>query len=60
MKNEPINKELLRKPSNLAKEMKVSRQYIYEMIDKNKIDSTTIDGVVFVVLSDRTKNFLKS
>lgn len=60
MKNEPINKELLRKPSNLAKEMKVSRQYIYEMIDKKKIDSTIIDGVVFVVLSDRTKNFLKS
>lgn len=55
------NKTDLLKPSDFAKKYfsKSNRTLVYYLIDQNKIDTQIIAGVKFVVMSERTLNFMR-
>ncbi|MHB8904877.1 MAG: hypothetical protein ACYC6D_01985 [Melioribacteraceae bacterium] len=53
------NEELLT-VANFAKKVGIDRKMIYYFIQRDKLDCKVIDGVKFIVLTDRTKNFIKN
>jgi hypothetical protein len=54
------NKNTLIKVSNLAQKTGIDRKMLYYFIKQNKIDFEEIDGVKFVVMSQRTKFFIEN
>ena len=57
----PVNiDQPLMTPANFAKEYinrpneQTARKYVYDLINHDKIDHTEIDGVIFIILNDRT------
>jgi hypothetical protein len=57
MGKENINIKELVTPITFAKEKGVSKQSIYKIIAKNKVDVIKIDGVMFIVLNEKTKKY---
>jgi len=47
-------------PSNFAKRKGVSRQMIYQLIKTEHLDSVVIDGTIFVLLAEKSKNYKKN
>jgi predicted DNA-binding transcriptional regulator AlpA len=54
------DKTTLIKVSNYAQKTGIKRQMLYYFISQGKIDSQEIDGVKFIVLSERTKYFIEN
>ena len=46
-------------PNNFAGKKGVSRQMIYQLIKKELVDSVVIDGTIFVLLTEKSKNYKK-
>lgn len=46
-------------PANYGIKMGVDRKVVYYLIKEDRIDYTEIDGVMFVVLTDKSKNYKK-
>lgn len=61
MKINPKNIEIskLITPSNYGLKKGVNRKVVYYLIKEDRIDYTEIDGVMFVVLTDKSKNYIK-
>jgi hypothetical protein len=55
-----IDHKSLQTPTNYAKEKDVDRKYIYELIKKDVIDFVEIDGVMFIYLNQRAKDYTKT
>ena len=55
-----IDPKILQTPTNYAKEKDVDRKYIYELIKKDVIDFVEIDGVKFIYLNQRAKDYTKT
>lgn len=45
--------------NNFAKMKNISRQRIYKTLESNNFDIVEIDGVKFVYLSEKSKNYKK-
>jgi len=56
-KNVDITK--LRAVANFAKDKGVSRQSVYEMIEKQRLDVIEVDSVKFVILNEKAVNYRK-
>ena len=54
-----IDTNKLKTLNNYAKEKGVARQRAYKLVDAGKIDCVEIDGVKFVLLNDKSKNYRK-
>lgn len=54
-----IESNKLKTVSNFADEKKITRQHVYRLIKANEINSINIDGVLFVILDEKAKNFEK-
>lgn len=61
MKINPKNIEIgkLITPANYGLKRGVNRKVVYYLIKEDRIDYTEIDGVMFVVLTDKSKNYSK-
>jgi len=59
MKENLIDINKLRVPTNFAKEKGISNTMIYEMIKKNVVDFVLIDGYMFIHLTEKTKSYKK-
>lgn len=46
-------------PANYGLKMGVDRKVVYYLIKEDRIDYTEIDGVMFVVLTDKSKKYKK-
>ena len=57
MEIKKANIEDLKTVSKFAALKKVSRQFVYQLIDKQELDYTVIDGVIFIVMNNKTKNY---
>lgn len=55
-----IDPKSLQTPTNFAKQKDVDRKYIYELIKKDVIDFVEIDGVIFIHLNQRAKDYTKT
>lgn len=47
-------------PANFGIKKGIDRKVVYYLIKEDKIDYTEIDGVMFVVLTEKTKKYKKS
>lgn len=47
-------------PANFGIKKGIGRKVVYYLIKEDKIDYTEIDGVMFVVLTEKTKKYKKS
>jgi len=47
-------------PANFGIKKGINRKVVYYLIKEDKIDYTEIDGVMFVVLTEKTKKYKKS
>ena len=54
-----IESNKLKTVSNFADEKDVTRQHVYRLIKGNEINSINIDGVLFVIMDKKAKNFEK-
>jgi len=45
--------------TNFSKEKGLSRQHVYRLIKSGEINSIDIDGVVFVILDEKSQNFTR-
>ena len=61
MKIKPDNIEIskLITPANYGAKRGINRKVVYYLIKEDRIDYTEIDGVMFVVLTDKSKNYKK-
>ena len=63
--NKNIAKYDLIKPANFAKlyiksdNKETGRKYIYDLIQRGKIDFTEIDGTKFIIMNEKTSNFIR-
>ena len=57
LKNNQIDK--LVTPANYGAKGGINRRVVYYLIKEDRIDYTEIDGVMFVVLTDKSKNYKK-
>ena len=57
LKNNQIDKLIT--PANYGSKYGVGRKVVYYLIKEDRIDHTEIDGVMFVVLTDKSKNYKK-
>ena len=55
LKNIEINKLIT--PNNFAKLKDIDRKAVYYLINADKLDYIVIDGVIFIVLTDKSKNY---
>ena len=46
-------------PANYGSKYGVDRKVVYYLIKEDRIDYTEIDGVMFIVLTDKSKNYKK-
>jgi len=46
--------------STVAREIKVSPKYVYDLIKKSKIDAIEIDGVKFVIMNELYHEILEN
>ena len=58
LKRIDINKVIT--PANFGIKKGIDRKVVYYLMKEDKIDYTEIDGVMFVVLTDKTKKYKKS
>lgn len=58
MKINPKNIEIskLITPANYGLKKGIDRKVVYYLIKEDRIDFTEIDGVMFVILTDKSKN----
>ena len=54
-----IDIKILRKVSRFAKDKGILRTSAYRLIDEGMIDYINIDGVVFVALNEKAKDYKK-
>ena len=61
MKINPKNIEIskLITPANFGIKKGIDRKVVYYLIKEDRIDFTEIDGVMFVVLTEKSKNYKK-
>lgn len=57
LKNIEIDKLIT--PANYGLKKGIDRKIIYYLMKEDRIDYTEIDGVKFVVLNEKTKNYTK-
>jgi very-short-patch-repair endonuclease len=57
-KNTIIRTQLVT-PANFAKQKGIGRKIVYYLIIEDKVDYTEIDGVKFVVLTEKSRNYKK-
>jgi len=55
---ELLNDRTLVTPASVAKTCQVARSTIYDAIKADKIDWCEIDGVKFVIVNERTINYI--
>jgi len=46
-------------PSNYGLKKDIDRKVVYYLIKEDRIDYTEIDGVMFVVLTEKSRNYKK-
>jgi hypothetical protein len=46
-------------PANYGIKKRIDRKAVYYLIKEDRLDYTEIDGVMFVVLTDKSKNYKK-
>lgn len=51
-----IDSTKLKTVSNFAYEKGFTRQHVYRLIKSEEINSLEIDGVLFIILDDKSKN----
>ena len=51
-----IDSTKLKTVSNFADEKGFTRQHVYRLIKSDEINSLEIDGVLFIILDDKSKN----
>jgi len=51
-----IDSTKLKTVSNFADEKGFTRQHVYRLIKSEEINSLEIDGVLFIILDDKSKN----
>ena len=54
-----IETDKLKAVTNYAKEKGVDRKWVYPLMNQGVIDYVLIDGVKFVYLSEKSKNYKK-
>jgi hypothetical protein len=54
-----IESNKLKTVSNYAADKDITRQHVYRLIKGNEINSINIDGVLFVIIDEKAKNFEK-
>jgi excisionase family DNA binding protein len=54
-----INTENLITISNYAKLKNLSRQHVYRLIENNELTLVKIDGISFIYMDDKGKDFIK-
>lgn len=54
-----INTEELLTIANYASLKQLSRQHVYRLIDSNEITKVEIDGVLFILLDEKARNFAR-
>lgn len=59
IKYKDITIDKLITPANYGLKMGVDRKVVYYLIKVDRIDYAEIDGVMFVVLTDKSKNYKK-
>ncbi len=47
-------------PANFAKTKNVSRKWIYKLMENDALDFIEIDGVKFIYLNDKTKEYKRT
>jgi DNA-binding phage protein len=52
-----VDTEILQTVSNYAQDKGLSRQHIYRLEQNGELDIIRIDGVAFVLLNDKARNF---
>jgi len=60
MKKNLIDINQLRVPNNFAKEKGISKVTIYDLMKRNIVDWISIDGYMFIHLTDKTKKYKKT
>ena len=54
-----LNTEELLTIANFASLKQLSRQHVYRLIESNEITKVEIDGVLFILQDEKSKNFLR-
>ncbi|MCK9210452.1 MAG: hypothetical protein M0P61_06420 [Ignavibacteriaceae bacterium] len=60
MKKNLIDTNQLRSPGNFAKDKGISKVTVYDLMKKEILDVTEIEGFKFIHLTDKTKKYKKT
>lgn len=52
-----IDSTKLQSVSTFADKKNITRQHVYRLIKTEEINSVTIDGVIFVILDEKSRDF---
>jgi hypothetical protein len=54
------NTQNLKTPAKFAEMKNIARTFVYKLIEKQEIDYAIIDGVTFIVMNEKAKNYNKT